>query len=233
MSHPTLHGISSMATRALLAELGRAWRDEAADKPPVEFVSIGGVDAARRVQAGERFDLVVLAGDAISTLVAEGHLLPDSRRTLALSGVAVAVPAGASRPEIASAAALREALLAARTIGYSTGPSGQALLRLFEQWGLSETLTPRLVLARPGVPVGSLLAEGRVEIGFQQLSELQGVDGIAVLGAMPPGLEIVTPFVGAVGMTSSQPEAALRLLDFMAGPATAALKRRHGMEQAR
>jgi molybdate transport system substrate-binding protein len=174
--------------------------------------------------------VVVLAGDVIDALIDEGLLLKASRRELALSAVAVAVPAGTPLPDIASAQALRETLLAAPRIGYSTGPSGQALLRLFEQWQLSEVLAPRLVLAQPGVPVGRLLADGRVEIGFQQLSELQGMDGVAVVGVMPPGLEIVTSFVGAVSVHSSQPQAAQRLLDFMAAPATATLKQRYGME---
>lgn len=231
MQDSKLHGLSSMATRLLLVELCRVWREaHGLGRDRVEFVSIGGVEAARRVRAGEPADLVVLAGDVIDALIDEGLLLKASRRELALSAVAVAVPAGTPLPDIASAQALRETLLAAPRIGYSTGPSGQALLRLFEQWQLSEVLGPRLVLAQPGVPVGRLLAEGRVEIGFQQLSELQGMDGVAVVGVMPPGLEIVTSFVGAVSVHSSQPQAAQRLLDFMAAPATATLKQRYGME---
>lgn len=231
MQDSKLHGLSSMATRLLLVELCRVWREaHGLGRDCVEFVSIGGVEAARRVRAGEPADVVVLAGDVIDALIDEGLLLKASRRALALSAVAVAVPAGTPLPDIASAQALRETLLAAPRIGYSTGPSGQALLRLFEQWQLSEVLGPRLVLAQPGVPVGRLLADGRVEIGFQQLSELQGMDGVAVVGVMPPGLEIVTSFVGAVSVHSSQPQAAQRLLDFMAAPATATLKQRYGME---
>lgn len=231
MQDSKLHGLSSMATRLLLVELCRVWREaHGLGRDRVEFVSIGGVEAARRVRAGEPADVVVLAGDVIDALIDEGLLLKASRRELALSAVAVAVPAGTPLPDIASAQALRETLLAAPRIGYSTGPSGQALLRLFEQWQLSEVLGPRLVLAQPGVPVGRLLADGRVEIGFQQLSELQGMDGVAVVGVMPPGLEIVTSFVGAVSVHSSQPQAAQRLLDFMAAPATATLKQRYGME---
>lgn len=231
MQDSKLHGLSSMATRLLLVELCRVWREaHGLGRDCVEFVSIGGVEAARRVRAGEPADVVVLAGDVIDALIDEGLLLKASRRELALSAVAVAVPAGTPLPDIASAQALRETLLAAPRIGYSTGPSGQALLRLFEQWQLSEVLGPRLVLAQPGVPVGRLLADGRVEIGFQQLSELQGMDGVAVVGVMPPGLEIVTSFVGAVSVHSRQPQAAQRLLDFMAAPATATLKQRYGME---
>jgi molybdate transport system substrate-binding protein len=223
----SLRGISSMATRQLLAELAHRYQHNGGTR--VDFVSVGGVDAARRVAAGEPFDLVVLAADALDALIAAGHLRAASRRALADSAVAVAVPAGATLPDIGSEDALRRALLAARRIGYSTGPSGNALLRLFERWGLASTLADRLVQARAGVPVGSLIAGGEVDIGFQQHSELQGIDGITLLGGLPPGLEIVTCFAGAVAVGSAEAEAAQALLDFMTAPANAALKQRHGM----
>ena len=89
--------------------------------------SVGGVDAAKRVQAGEAFDVVVLAADAIDKLVAAGRVVAGSKVDLVHSGVAVAVRAGAPRPDIGSEEALRHAVLAARSIGYSTGPSGVAL----------------------------------------------------------------------------------------------------------
>ena len=143
--------ISSMATRALLAELAEAAGQ--ALELTVSVESVGGVDAAKRVRAGETFDAVVLASDVIDALIAEGHALPGSRVDLVRSEVAVAVPAGAPVPDISSAAALRQAMLAAPSLGYSTGPSGNALLRYIDSWGLSETLRPRLVQAPAGVPV--------------------------------------------------------------------------------
>ncbi|MBV8123985.1 MAG: substrate-binding domain-containing protein, partial [Paucibacter sp.] len=192
--------------------------------------STGGVDAARRLLDGEAFDVVVLASDAIAKLYATGRLRPGSIRPLADSSVAIAVQAGAAPPDVSSKEALHHALLQARAIGYSTGPSGMALMDLIERWGLTDRLQPKLVQARPGVPVARLLATGEVEIGFQQLSEMQGLPGIALLGGMPPGLEIVSRFCGAVAAAAAHPDAAQALLEFMAGPATAALKQRHGMQ---
>ena len=222
-----LKGLSSMATRQVLAALGRA--GEEALGLQLRFESVGGVDASRRVAAGELVDLVVLATDAIDSLVATGHLLADSRCTIVESSVAVAVREGAPRPDIGSEASLRAAVLAAARIGYSTGPSGGALLSLFDHWGLGDTLRPRLVQARPGVPVATLLADGQVELGFQQYSELKDEPGIALLGPMPPALAIVTRFVGAVAAVSRHPEAARSMLAFMASPSTAAIKLGHGM----
>jgi molybdate transport system substrate-binding protein len=219
-----------MATRQVLAELAEAWG--ARSGTPLQIESVGGVDAARRVEAGEAFDLVFLASDAIAKLAAGGHVKPDSLRAIVDSSVAIAVKADAPRPDVGSQDALRESVLAARAIGYSTGPSGTALLKLFERWGLAEALKDRLVQARPGVPVGSLVASGEVALGFQQLSELMHLDGITLLGGMPPGLEITTTFTGAVATRASHPDA-LAVLDFMAAPDTTELKRRHGMAAPR
>lgn len=226
MTEP-LRGISSMATRQLLGALCDACRRD--DIGLAGFESVGGVDAAARVDAGEAFDLVVLASEALGPLAAAGRLIAQTVLPIATSHVAIAVHANAVRPDVASEAALRRALLGARGIGYSTGPSGSALIRLLTRWGLLETLRDRLVQARAGSPVAALVASGQVEIGFQQFSELKDEPGIAVLGPMPPGLEIVTTFVGAVGAASAHVTAAERVLAFMASPATDDLRRQHGM----
>lgn len=227
MSTTPLRAISSMATRQVLAELADRYRQATGTELQIE--SVGGVDAAKRVEAGEAFDLVFLASDAIAKLAAAGHVRGDSQRTIVDSSVAIAVRAGTARPDVSTEEALRAAVLAAGSIGYSTGPSGTALLKLFERWGVAETLKPRLVQARAGVPVGSLVASGEVALGFQQLSELMNLDGITLLGGMPPGLEITTTFSGAVAATAQHPEAQA-VLAFMAAPDTAELKRRHGMD---
>jgi molybdate transport system substrate-binding protein len=225
-----VRGISSMATRQLLSALGDACAR--AQGVPVRFESVGGVDAARRVQAGESFDLVVLAAEAIDELAAAGHLIAPTCRPIATSTVAIAVRAGAARPDVSSEAALRHAVLSAGRIGYSTGPSGSALLKLFARWGVRETLRDRLVQAQAGTPVAALLASGLAELGFQQFSELKDEEGIVLLGPMPPGLAIVTTFVGAVGAGSSRVAAARAALDFMASPAGDEFRRRHGMARA-
>ena len=223
-------GISSMATRQLLAELADAYRQQTG--ADVRFESVGGVDAARRVEAGEAFDLVVLASDAIDRLVAAGRALAATKTDLVHSGVAIAVRAGSPRPDVASEEALKRALLAARSVGYSTGPSGTALLKLFERWGIGDEIRGRLVQARAGVPVGELVASGEVEVGLQQLSELMHLPGIDVIGAMPPGTEIVTTFSAARCAASTQPDAADAVLRFLRSPAAADAKRRHGMDPA-
>jgi molybdate transport system substrate-binding protein len=225
-----ISGISSMATKALLAELSQAFG--AAGYGAAAFESVGGVDAARRVQGGEAFDVVVLASDAIDKLMAAGSLVPGSRVDLVTSGVSVAVRAGAPRPDIGTEAALRAAVLAAPTLGYSTGPSGVQLARLFDRWGIADQIRDRLVTAPPGVPVGALVARGEVALGFQQLAELIHLEGIDIVGPLPEAVQIVTTFSGAVGARAALPDAARALLQFMASPAAADAKRRQGMEPA-
>lgn len=223
-------GISSMATRLVLAELAEAYQRASGQRLRIE--SVGGVDAAKRVAAGEAFDVVILASDAINKLIASGHVLAGSRVDLVHSGVAVAVRAGAAQPDISSEDAVRAAVQAARSVSYSTGPSGVALARLFERWGLAEELKARLVTPPPGIPVGSLVAKGEVALGFQQLSELINLEGITVLGPLPPAIQITTTFSAGICSASRQPEAVRALLDYLRSPATAEAKRRQGMEPA-
>lgn len=226
-----MKGISSMATRQVLADLAQAWKEQGGE--PVDIESVGGVDAAQRVQVGEEaFDLVFLASNAIDKLEAAGRVLPGSKVDLMLSSTAVAVPAATTQPDIRSEEAVRAAVLAAPSIGFSTGPSGIALQKLFERWGIAEEIKPRMVQARPGVPVGSMVASGEVALGFQQLSELIHVQGIQIVGALPAAIAIDTVFSAAVVSGAANAEAAQRLLAFMASPQAAEAKRRQGMEPA-
>lgn len=226
----TLRMISSMATRQVLAELIAAHQQAGGAATVLE--AVGGVDAAQRVQAGEAFDIVALASGALAQLEAAGKTVAGSSVALVRSGVSVAVRAGAAQPDISSESALKSAVLAARTVGYSTGPSGTHLLKTFERWGILETIKSRIVQATPGVPVARLVAQGEVEIGFQQLSELLNVPGITIVGPLPPGVQIMTTFSAALATTCQQLEAARALLAYMASPAADEAKRRQGMEPA-
>ena len=220
-----------MATRRLLADLVAAF---AATSPDSEVLveSVGGVDAAKRIAAGEAFDGVVLASGAIDTLSAQGHVVAGSRVDLVRSPMAAAIPAGAARPSIETEEAVRQAVLSARHIGYSTGPSGDHLLVLFDRWGIGAVVKDRLVQARPGIPVASLVASGEADLGFQQLSELLNVGGIEILGLLPEAIQGTTTVSGGIARASTQVERVREVLAFMASPAVASIKRTHGMEPA-
>jgi molybdate transport system substrate-binding protein len=223
-------GITSMATRHVLTELAGAY--EQSSGQPVGVVTVGGVEALGRVRRGEAFDFVVLTADAIEQLTRDGHIVPGSRTDLVRSGVAVAVAAGSPWPDISSEQALREAVRHARNVGYSTGPSGAHIVRLFDQWGLTDAASPRLVQAPSGVPVGTLVASGAVEVGFQQLSELMNLPGIDVIGPLPREIQVTTVFSAGICTASERRAAAAAWLSFLASPDTEESKRRHGLEPA-
>ena len=220
--------ISSMATRELLAEMVSLYERESGQSIVSE--AAGGVDVAKRVQAGESVDVVVLAGNAIDKLIADNKVLAGSRVDLVKSGIAVAIKQGSEAPGIQSEDAVKNAVKLARTLSYSTGPSGVYLEKMFERWGILEAIRPRIVVPPPGVPVASLVASGAVELGFQQLSELMNVPGVRVVGPLPPAIQSMTIFSGGIAAACGNPVAARALLDFMASAALSELKQRQGME---
>jgi molybdate transport system substrate-binding protein len=230
MSTRPLKLISSMAARELLRELSDQYQSATGETVVTE--AAGGVDVAKRVSGGETADVVVLSDTAIDKLVAEGKVLAGSRTDLVKSGVAIAVKSGAPRPDIDSEEAVKQAVMAAKTLSFSTGPSGVYLEKLFARWGILESVKPRIVVPPPGIPVGTLVARGEAELGFQQLSELMNLEGITVLGPLPPAIQTLTIFAGGIVANSSDAARARALLDFMNTPATAAIKQRQGMEPA-
>jgi molybdate transport system substrate-binding protein len=217
-----------MATREVLSELVSQYERGSAQAVATE--AAGGVDVAKRVQAGEPVDIVVLAANVIDKLIGDGKLVAGSRVDLVKSGVAIAVRSGAPNPDIGTEEGVKRAVLAAKTLSFSTGPSGLYLEKLFERWGILGDIRSRIVVPPPGVPVGSLVANGTVELGFQQLSELLNLKGIEVVGALPAAIQTVTTFSGGVSANCSRPEVARAVLDYMASPAASDVKERYGME---
>jgi molybdate transport system substrate-binding protein len=219
-----------MATRDVLREL--AVRYETATAKVVTIEAAGGIDVAKRVERGAALEVVVLAANVIDRLIAQGKMLAGSRVDLVRSGVAIAVRAGAPKPDVASEEGVKRAVQNAKTVSYSTGPSGVHLESTFARWGILEQVRPRIVVPPPGVPVGSLVAAGTAELGFQQLTELMNVPGVEVVGPLPPALQLITTFSGGIAANCRRPDEGRALLAFMAAPAVADVKRRHGLEPA-
>ena len=221
-----------MATKSLLAELTQAY--QAHTGVSVQIESVGGVDAAKRVQAGEAVDVVLLASDAIDRLIAAGAVQTGSRSDWVRSPVAVAVKAGATHPDLSNEAALKAAVLASPTLSYSTGPSGVYLEKLFERWGIADEVKARIVVPPPGTPVGALVASGQAVLGFQQLSELIALPGIDVLGTLPADVAFITTFssgIPAVIAGDAVRVAAVQsFLKFLASPDVEPIKRKQGMD---
>ena len=191
----------------------------------------GGVNAvAKRVADGEVADVVMLPAAQIDDLIKLGKLIADSRVNVATSGIGVAIRAGAPKIDTGSSEGIRKALLAAKTIAYSAGPSGVHIERLIAKWGLTDQLKAKIVPPIPDVPIGEVVARGDADIGFQQVSELLPVTGIDYLGPLPADIQEVTVFSAGVHKAAGTTDAARALLKFLTAPEAAAIIRKTGME---
>jgi molybdate transport system substrate-binding protein len=188
-------------------------------------------DIVNRVKAGEATDLVLMSGNAIDELIAAGKFAKGSRVDVASSWVAMAVKRGAPKPDINSADAFKRAMLAAKSIAYSTGPSGIYLIALFKRMGIADPLASKVRQVK-GEPVGACVARGEVEIGFQQMSELMPVPGIDIVGGLSKDIEEITFFATGRHVNTKVADAANALAAFFKAPAAHAIIRAKGMAPA-
>lgn len=190
----------------------------------------GTIDILKKLRAGETFDMVILVTPSMDEMIKEGKVVAGSRVELVRSGIAIGVPPGMPKPDISSIDAVKRALLAAKNgIGYSSGPSGVFLQDLFKRWGIADKVT--IKQTPPGTPVGTLLARGEVDVGFQQVSELLLFPGIQYVGPVPPEMDTVSVFAGGVHTAAKQPDAARELIKFITSPAARPYIEKTGMEQ--
>jgi molybdate transport system substrate-binding protein len=175
-----------------------------------------------RLVGGEAADVVILDGGAADELGKRGLVRADGKIEFARSLIGMVVRAGAVKPDIGSVEALRNTLLAAKSVAYSDSGSGTYLsTTLFSKLGVADQVAgkSRKVRGPPsGEPVAAVVARGEAEIGFQQVSELIHVPGIAFVGTIPAEVQPMIFFAGALTSTVRQPEAASALIRFLASP---------------
>jgi molybdate transport system substrate-binding protein len=202
---------------------------EGATGHQVENLWVPSVQMMNRLKGGEAVDLVILSAAALEDLRNAG--IVSERTDLARSGIGVAVKAGAPKPDISSGAALKRAVLAAKGIAYSTGPSGIYLIKLFDRMGIAEQIRSKVKQVQ-GVPAGSVVARGEAELAFQQVSELLPVPGIELVGPLPPDVQEITIFSAGLHAKAPHPDAARALVKHLTAPAAAPVIRNKGMEPA-
>jgi len=225
-----IHVIASSAFREVYLELVPQFEQMHKQRVVASFSS--SPDIMKRAKAGESADLFILASGSVDELIKVGKVVPGSRVDLAKSGMGIAVLAGAAKADISSSDAVKRALLAAKSIGYSGGASGAYVIELVQRMGIADELKPKLREAPPGVPVGDLVARGEVEIGLHQMSELLPVAGIDILGPLPADIQQFTVFAAGVSTGAKTPDAAKELVKFLTAPETVPLIRKKGMEPA-
>lgn len=190
----------------------------------------GTVDVRNWLSVGEPFDLAIAASGVIDAFTASGVIAPGSRVDVATSGVGVAVREGAAKPDISTPEAFKSALLAAKSVGYSTGPSGEYFLLLLDRIGLTDRVKAKLKQIPAGGFVGTLVANGEAEIGVQQVSELATIPGVDYIGPLPGDMQMTTIFAGGISTAAKQPDAARALVQFLAAPEAAEAFRKFGLE---
>ncbi|MBI3703875.1 MAG: substrate-binding domain-containing protein [Rhizobiales bacterium] len=220
--------LSTQATEDAYRELVPLFEKASGHK--VITVFTGTVNAQKRLADGESYDMIIMAGPAIDAQIEAGKALAGSRVDLAKSGVALGVPKGAPKPDIGNVAALKDTLLKAKSIGYSTGPSGVYMLSLFDRLGVADQIKGKLKRTPSGVFVGDLLAKREVEIGFQQVSEIATFPGVDFVAPLPAEMQQTTVFSSAIMVGAKQAEAAKRLVKFLTSPQAAEAFKKRGME---
>jgi molybdate transport system substrate-binding protein len=225
--------VTSGAFTAAYLELAPEYERATHNKLETEFgPSMGTTHNAIpvRLERGEEIDIVIMAAPALDALIKQGRIRADSRVDLAKSYIGMAVKAGAPKPDISTVDALKRTLLAAKSIGYSDSASGVYLsTELFPKLGIADQIKKKARKIEAD-PVGGFVANGEVEIGFQQISELRPVKGIDIVGELPPDAQRVTIFAAAIPATSRNPTGAKALIQWLASPAASAVIKKSGLE---
>lgn len=220
--------LSTQATEGTYRELAPQFEKATGHK--VTTIFTGTLDAQKRLAAGESYDMIIMAGPAIDAQIKAEKVVAGSRVDIAKSGVAVGVPKGAPKPDISTTESLKKTVLAANSIGYSTGPSGLYLISLFEKLGVADQVKGKLKQTPTGVFVGTIIASREVEIGFQQVSELGDFPGVDYVGPLPAEVQQTTVFSSGIIAGAREAEAAGALVKFLTTPEAGAAFKKRGME---
>jgi molybdate transport system substrate-binding protein len=223
-----LHVLSTRATEELYRELVPGFEKATGHRVVTTFA--GTSDVEKKTAAGEAYDVVIAIDTLIDDFIKAGKVVPGSRVDIAKSGVGIGLHAGLPKPDISSTAALKQALLAARSIGFSTGPSGAVVSEMLAKMGIAETVKAKIKQPPSGVLVGTFIASGEAEIGFQQTNELSHFPGVDYLGPMPAEFQDVTARSGGITMVSREREAANALLRFLTASEAAPVIRKFGLD---
>jgi molybdate transport system substrate-binding protein len=190
----------------------------------------------KRLQGGETADLLILNRAGIDTMTRDGRILAGSEVTLASSVTAIAIKAGAERPDISTPEALRQTLLAARSLSYSDpaagGASGIHFAKLIERMGIAHEVNAKTRFPPPAGLCGEFLLTGEAELAVQQKPELLQVEGIEIVGPLPGDLHMVTVFVAGIEASSANAEPARALLAYLRSPSAIAVFRDKGLDPA-
>jgi molybdate transport system substrate-binding protein len=201
--------------KTVMLELAPDFERAIGTKPVMTWGSAAGL--VKELDGGTAADLVILTAESIDELIARGKVVAGSRVDLARSGIGIAVREGARKPDIATPDALKQALLAAKSVAHSkTGMSGIYFPTVLARLGITDAMKSKIVMPEPGTPVGEVIANGGAEMGVQQISELLPVAGIEIVGPLPASLQKITVFSTGILAAAKAPDAARALVKYVA-----------------
>ncbi len=222
-------GAFTAAHLALIPQLERLAKTEIVTAST--SIGTGENSIPNRLRRGEIVDIVIVAEGVLRQFIADGLVLAEGHKPVARSTIGMAVRAGAPRPDISTIDAFRRTLLQAKSIAYSASVSGQYLTtELYRRLGIADQVLGKSRLVGGGERVGAVVARGEAEIGFQQMSELLPVPGIAHITPLPPELQKVSTFTAGVAATSPNATLARLVIEFLASPEAATTIRNSGLE---
>jgi molybdate transport system substrate-binding protein len=188
--------------------------------------------AVDKIKDGAFADLILLGPDALHELAAAGKVNAGTIAPAFNSRIGLAVRAGAKKPDIATADALKKTLLGAKSIGHSIGPSGEHFSKvILVRLGIADQLKSKVTVVR-GMPVAAAVAKGDVEIGIHQIAELMPIPGIDIVGVLPADLNKTIVYATGLTTMAKQPDAASALVKYLSLPSSAPVIRKNGMDPA-
>src|SRR5262245_19802593 len=200
--------------KTVMLELVPGFERKSGTKVTITWGPAAGL--VKELESGADGDLAILTAEAVDALIAKGKVVAGSRVDIASSGIGLAVRKGASKPDIGSPDALKRALLAAKSVAHSRmGGSGIYFPTVLTRLGIADAMKGKIVLPEPGTPVGEVIAKGDAEIGVQQISELLPVEGIELIGPLPPSLQKLTTFSAGILTAAKDPHGAKALVKFL------------------
>ena len=212
--------------RPLLAEAVPLFERSQGVKAEVRFALTSVL--AKEIEAGAAFDIALLPRPELDVLAARGAIAPGTQTNIARSAVGLAVRQGAPKPDISTVEALTRTLLAARSIGYSDGPSGAYVAELLQRLGIAEETRSKTRLT--GRPVAELVASGEAEVGMQQIVAILPVKGADLVGPLPGELQNIIVYAAGIAAAAANPDAAAAFIGFMATPDAVRIVRAKGLE---
>lgn len=217
--------LCSNALKTVFEELAPQFEKATGHKLAITFGSTNPLKA--RIEKGEAFDLTILGETAIDDLIKQGKLVATTRAVVARSVLGVAIRKGATKPDIGTTEAFKRTLLNAKSIGFLEGGlTGTYLKVLFQRLGIADSMQSK----HKSVRGAEAVANGEVELGVTQMSEILHQTGAELAGPLPPEIQNYTNFLSAVGAGARQADAARALLKYLASPDAARVMKANGLE---